>query len=377
LKISICTSFPAARRPRLAGQTPSVRAESPSLPGRSTLGRHSSWPRFRLVILTVSALVLGLLLPAVAALDEIRVGVAPTMSSAGLYLAQDKGYFQAEGLKVKLIPFRSSGPEMLPLLATDKLEVGGGNLGASFYNALGRGVRLRAVADKGSNLPGCGYLSLVTRSGLVVRRPEDLRGRTVAFTGKGVSQEVVVDRYLRSGGLGIGDLKIVTMPYADTNMAMARGSLDATVQIEPLLTEALARGWVREVRASSQIDPYQQSAAILYSETFSQNTGTARRFMRAYLRGVRDYHRAFVSKRAPGPEIAIMTRYVPVKDKSLYTRMRPVGLNPDGYLNARSMAEDLKWYQAHGYVKQCPPLEEIVDHSFARWAARELGPRTH
>jgi len=328
------------------------------------------------VLLVLAVFLVGLLLPAGAETIEVRVGVAPTMSSAGLYLAADKGYFQAEGLKVRLIPFRSSGPEMLPLLATDKLEVGGGNLGASFYNALGRGIKLRAVADKGSNSPGCGYLSLVVRPGLEVRSPQDLKGRTVAFTGRGVSQEVVADRFLRTGGLGIGDLRIVTMPYADTNMAMARGSLDATVQIEPLLTEALSKGWAREVRTASQIYPYQQSAAILYSETFSLNTGAARRFMRAYLRGVRDYHRAFVQKRDPGPEIAIMTKHVPVKDKALYTRMRPVGLNQDGYLNARSMADDLKWYQAHGYVQKCPPLSDIVDHSFARWAAQQLGPRT-
>jgi len=56
--------------------------------------------------------------------------------------------------------------------------------------------------------------------------------------------------------------------------------------------------------------------------------------------------------------------------------MRPVGLNQDGYLNARSMDQDLKWYQAHGYVHECPPMGEIVDHSFARWAAGQLGPRT-
>lgn len=322
--------------------------------------------------LALLLLLLLLALVPAAAQTRIRVGVSPVQSSAGLFLAFEKGYFRQEGLAVDLVPFRSSGPEMLPLLATGQLEVGGGNLGAGFYNALARGVKLRVVADKGSNLPGHGYLALVARPGLTVRGPADLKGRTVAFTGKGVSQEIVVDRYLRGGGLGIEDVRVVTMPYEDANLAVARGAVDATVQIEPLLTEALSKGWAREVKAASQIYPYQQSAALFYSEAFAADTDRARRFMRAYLKGVRDYRRVFVTNKGVGPEVALLRKHVPVKDPALFRRMRPVGLNPDGYVNTRSMADDLAWYASHGYVKDPPALESLVDHSYARWASSKL-----
>lgn len=307
---------------------------------------------------------------------KVRVGVSPVMSSAGIFLAFEKGYFRQEGLDVELVPFKSSGPEMLPLLATDRLEVGGGNLGASFYNALARDVKIKVVADKGSNLPGTGYLALVARKGLAVKSPADLKGKTVSFTGKGVSQEVVFDRWMRSGGLSVKDANVTTMSYQDANVALASGSLDATVQIEPLLTEALTRGWARQVKAADAIYPGQQSAALFYSESFSANTAAARGFMKAYLRGVRDYHRAFVQKKTPAAETAMMMKHVPVKDASLYAKMKPVGLNQDGFVNAVSMNSDLKWYQDHGYVKECPPLEQVVDHSYARWAVQQLGRRT-
>lgn len=334
---------------------------------------------FRRIVLSVLLLAaLAGLAGAVSAKDllKVRVGVSPVMSSAGLFLAFEKGYFRQEGLDVELVPFKSSGPEMLPLLATDKLEVGGGNLGASFYNALSRDVKIKVVADKGSNLPGTGYLALVARKGLTVKSPADLKGCTVSFTGKGVSQEIVFDRWMRSGGLGVQDAKVVTMAYQDANVAMAGGSLDATVQIEPLLTEALAKGFATFVKSADSIYPGQQSAALFYSESFSGNTAAARGFMKAYLRGVRDYHRAFVQKKSPAPEIQMMRKHVPVKDASLYTRMKPVGLNQDGFVNVTSMNSDLKWYRDHGYVKDAPSLETVIDHSYAKWAAEQLGRRT-
>lgn len=331
--------------------------------------------RRSLLVLLLLALLLGSSVSA-QKLTKVRVGVSPVMSSAGLFLAYEKGYFLQEGLEVELIPFKSSGPEMLPLLATDRLEVGGGNLGASFYNALARDVKIKVVADKGSNLPGTGYLALVARKGLTVKSPSDLKGKTVSFTGKGVSQEVVFDRWMRTGGLGVKDVTVTTMPYQDANVALASGSLDATVQIEPLLTEALTRGWAHQVKSADAIYPNQQSAALFYSETFSANTQAARGFMRAYLRGVRDYNRAFVQKKNPAQEITMMMKHVPVKDASLYRKMKPVGLNMDGYVNAVSMNSDLKWYQEHGYVKECPPLDTVVDHSYAQWAVQALGRRT-
>lgn len=327
------------------------------------------------------ALFVALCLPHVAAAQEkVRVGVSPAQSTAGIFIAQEKGYFKAEGLDVELIPFSASGPEMLPALASGQLDAGAGNISAKLYNAMARGIQMRIVADKGSNTPHSGYLGVVVRKALAsrVKGPADLKGLKVALTGPGVSQEVIVDRYLRTAGLSIRDVQVVYLSYQDAEAGLITGAVDATVQIEPLLTEGLLHGDTVLLRRADQIYPYQQSAVIVYSEHFAGRRHAAgERFMTAYLRGVRDYRRAFVARKAPAAFVdeivRIMGKWTPMRDPSLMRRAWPAGLNPDGFVNAATMLADLRYYQERGYVKTPPDLGRFIDQEFARAALRRLG----
>lgn len=305
---------------------------------------------------------------------KVRVGISPVLSSAPVFLAYEKGYYRDEGLDVELVPFTKSGSAMLPQLATGELDVGGGNLGASFYNAQAKGINLKVVADKGSNTPGSGYLTLVARQGLTVKGPADLKGKTFSFTGPGVSQEIVADRWLRTGGLTIKDVTVVNMAYEDANPAMAGGRVDATVQIEPLLTAALTQGMATAIKGAQEIYPNQQSAAMFYGEKFSaEKPEAAKAFMVAYLKGVRDYNRAFVQKKDPDSEVAMLMKHTPTDSPEVMRNARPVGLSPDGRLNLTSMQADLDWYAEMGYVQVKPDLNKLVDHSYVDAAAAKLG----
>jgi NitT/TauT family transport system substrate-binding protein len=322
---------------------------------------------------------LALVLPgrAWAAPEKIKVGVSPALSSAGLFLAKERGYFAREGLDVELVEFPASGPELIPALATGQLDVGAGNISARMYNAMGRGVSLRIVADKGRNARHCGYLAIVVGKGLTsIHGPADLRGRRFALTGPGVSQEIVLDRYLGRVGLSIKDVKIVYMSYQDANAALISGAIDGTVQIEPLLTQVLRRGDARVLADADDVYPDQQSAVVLFSEPFAAHRRAAAvRFLAAYLHGVRDYRAAFVTRTMKGAALDTLVRqlskWLPVKDPGLFRQMRPVGLDPNGALDVKSMRADLLWYYNHGYVKEMPDLKRFVDPSYAAAAARQ------
>ena len=60
------------------------------------------------------------------AAEVVKVGSSPVLSSAGIFLALEKGYFKEEGIEVELVPFAGSSAPMLPLLAKGELDVGGG-----------------------------------------------------------------------------------------------------------------------------------------------------------------------------------------------------------------------------------------------------------
>jgi NitT/TauT family transport system substrate-binding protein len=53
--------------------------------------------------------------------------------------------------------------------------------------------------------------------------------------------------------------------------------------------------------------------------------------------------------------------------------MAPPGLNPDGYLNLRSLSADVDWWYQHGYLKAPVDPAQFVDHSFVDAALARLG----
>jgi NitT/TauT family transport system substrate-binding protein len=102
--------------------------------------------------------------PAAAAAEaaQVRIGIARTMSDVGYYVADAMGYFRDEGIEVTMTPFNSAAQMMAPL-GGGELDVGGGTVSAGFYNAIGRGIGTKIVADQGSMKPGYGYSSLMVR----------------------------------------------------------------------------------------------------------------------------------------------------------------------------------------------------------------------
>src|SRR5581483_8736600 len=84
----------------------------------------------------------------------VRVAhIGATISDSPLYIADDRGYLAEEGLELDRTVFDSAA-RMIPALAADQVDVGGGAISAGLFNAVGRGVDLRIVADKGSMQPG-------------------------------------------------------------------------------------------------------------------------------------------------------------------------------------------------------------------------------
>lgn len=333
------------------------------------------------IFTTILCLVILLVSPiAVSAekLLEVPVGISPVMSSAAMFIAKERGYFQEEGLDVVINPFKASGAKMVPFLATGQLYVAGGNINAGMYNAIAQDIPIKIVTDKGTVSPGHGYLALIVRKDHVdsgrYKGFKDLKGMTLAVTAKGVSQQIVTEKYLQSVGLTLKDIKIVTLGYSDMNIALANKSIDATVQIEPFVAAAVKNDFAVRVAGDDEIYPNQQSAAIYYSPVFmNKYPKQAQGFMNAYVRGLRDYNDAFEKNQGKAEVIEILTKYTRIKDKEVYASVVPVGLSPNGALNVQSLKDDAQWYLQQGYLKEMPDIDAIVDQSYAQRAVKILG----
>jgi NitT/TauT family transport system substrate-binding protein len=320
--------------------------------------------------------------PATAA-DMVKIGVSRTLSDAGYYIADAKGFFRDEGLEVSITGFNSAA-QMIAPLGTGDLDVGGGTVSAGFYNAVGRGILMRIVADQASIKPGYGYSSLMVRKDLVdsgrYKTFADLKGMKVAIGAPGTGTASALNEALKKGGLKYSDVDVVYIGFPEHLPTYRNKGIDASITNEPTMTRAIEDGVAVRIAGNDITYPDQQTAVTFFSDNFIKNRrDAAERFMRAYLRGVRMYNDALDNGRLAGPKadevIPILVKQTTVKDESMFRRMIPSYCNPDGEVNVTSLKKDLDFFRELGLIeKKEVSVEGVVDASFAKAAVAKLGP---
>ncbi len=307
---------------------------------------------------------------------KVRMGKLPTVSDSGMHLAVEKGYFAEEGLDIESIPFDSAAQMVAPLGA-GQLDAGGGSTSAGLYNAISRELPLKIVADKGSFPPGAGWLTLLVRPDLAdqIRDYGDLRGRKIAINQFGTTNDIAIETALKKGGATLQDVELVQLPFADMNTALANRNVDVALQNEPFLATAVEQGIGVKFHSIDEFYPYMQFSVILYGPHFVRdNPDAARRWMVAYLRGVRDYNDAINKGINKDETVRLIMKQVTIRDASLFDKMAPIGLDPDGKVNAEGVRSDLRWFVDRGLVQNPPDLDRVLDPSFAEYAVSRLGP---
>ncbi len=308
---------------------------------------------------------------------RVVVGNVGGVSDAALFIANDKGFFQEQALDVEFKKFNSAA-NMVPFLGTGELDVAAGSPSAGLLNAVARDVPLRIVADKGNMNPGHGYEAMMVRKALAdtIKGPGDLKGKKVAMSSRDISPEVTLDAFLRKAGLSVRDVDIVTMGFPDMRAALANGSIDVAVAIEPFVTQITQSGAAVVLQRNDAIEPRQQVAVLLYGPKFvEQKPEVARRFMVAYLKAARLYNDAFDKQDAAKRKdvVDILMKNTTAKDAALYDKMVMPGIDPNGKVNVDSLAEEQDYFLKKGSQKTRLDLSKVVDTQFTDWAVRRLG----
>ncbi len=317
-----------------------------------------------------------------AAATDVRIGIANTSSDAGFFIADKKGYFKQEGINAKFTDFESAAKMVAPL-GSGQLEVGGGASSAGLYNAVARGIDIKIVADKGSIPPGYGFSALLVRKDLVdsgkFKSLSDLKGLKVAIGAAGTSTASALNEALKKGGLNYSDVEVVYMGFPQHALAYANKAIDASITNEPTVTKAVRSGAAVRFAGNDTFYPNQQTAVVLYSGDFiKRHPDTAKKFMRAYIKAVRDYNDALKDGKLAGPNapevISILTEYTAIKDPNIHKAIVPNGCNPDGKVFEASLTKDLAFFKEQGLIQGNIRLEQVLDRSFAETAVKELGP---
>lgn len=331
---------------------------------------------------TIAAVVM-MFTTSLEAAEKVTVGVSPTTSTGGVFVALEKGFFKDEGLDVELQVFSSSTAPMLPLLAKGDLDVGGGVLTASLFDTSAGGVGLWLVADKGSVQKDADYLKLMVRTDLVAsgryKTYSDLKGFKVGVPSLGgTSQEAAMALFLKKGGLRASDVEYVKAGYSDAAKLFQAKAIDAYIHLEPYVADLVKSKTAVVIEGLYAIHPEQQSAAIFYSPKFAEKRrDVGVKFMKAYIRGCRAYNAAFLSDRKAAEFrelVGILTKWTSIKDEAVYANMIPAGLRDDASLNMKSLKDDVDYYVSRKYLKAAPDFSKIVDLEFVEKAKAMLEP---
>ena len=328
------------------------------------------------------ALLLCLAAPQSALAQTVKVNIGHTNAAAdvGFFVADKRGYFRAEGIEPNFIAF-DSGARMIAPFASGDLDVGGGAPSAGLYNAAGRGIKIKIVADKASTPPGWRSQSLMVRKDLIdsgrFKTLADLKGLKLAGTALGASGDGTVTKIYERSGLKPGDFERVYMGYPQQLLALSNKAIDAALPAEPTATEIETRGVAARFMGDDAIYPGHQISTMLYSAQFADKKDLATRFMRAYLRGLRDYNDAVENARFVGDKgeaiIAILTEYSMIKDPAVYRKMGVNAIDPDGKVNVESLQFDLDVFREEKLIETQVSLDMALDGSFAAAAVKDLG----
>lgn len=307
---------------------------------------------------------------------KVRIAEDGAASGAGFYIAKEKGYFEDYNIEVEFAQFANSD-EMLPALASGEVDIAGGVSTASFFNAIAQGIDVKIIADKGHNVPGKSYFTFVIGNHMkdVIKEYGDFKGKRIAISSKNSIDEYIYLEMLKHAGLTQDDVEFVLLgDFGSMLGAIENGSIDAALQIEPLITQGIENDFHVRFGDATDYAPESQIALVLGSPQFmNEEKNVSLRFMAAYLKGVRDYNDAFIKGEETDEIIDIMTKHTALKDPALWEKVFVTGLDPDGKMFLDDIVKQYDAYKANGAISGDVDFDKAVDTSITEKAVEILG----
>ena len=206
-------------------------------------------------------------------------------SAVPLWIAQDKGFFQKNGILPNLV-YIGGGRVIIQALASGNVSMAQ-IAGPALVNAKLNGLNLRMIA---------GVVNLSSYSLFV--RPEvntvrDLKGKKLGLGTFGGSHDYILQRMLRHHGFQPQkDVFIVQMGIgADTDRfaALQAGSIDGTLLNPPQTLLATKAGFRALITPDNLPIPYQQQGIATTSEFLEKNRNVARAVVKTLTEAIHFY----------------------------------------------------------------------------------------
>jgi len=228
----------------------------------------------------VNALLAFLYLPLALAADPqtVTLFIGTTPDYANVYVARDKGFFEAEGLKldIRLFP---SGVAATDGFRSGKVEfVASGDIPAM---RLCEAIGSKIIAPTGFD--GFSPVFMVKSS---IKGPEDLKGKTLA-TRLGSSGELFVQKLRDKYKLAPDAFKLINLEPTDMVSVLDRGDIDGFFWFSPFEERSLqiSGSKVRLFMRGGEVDFTNEVTLTARGDLVASNPDLVTRFLRGLIKG--------------------------------------------------------------------------------------------
>lgn len=308
-------------------------------------------------------------------LPKVMVGDNPSLSGAPLYIALEKGYYREAGVDVQL-EMSGTSSDMAVMLATNRLNVIGGAISAGFFNSIAKELPVALMFSRAVS-PFAHHLMIRPDLKDALKTPADLKGRTIAIAARGAILIYELVKVLEAGGLTLNDVDIKYIPFGQQPTALQNKAVDAALMISPLQDSVAAKGiglkWVN-VDDYIKVQPVVISVWMMNTDWAKANEDAARKFVRATLRGVRDYCNAYHRGPNRGEVTRILAKYSNVKDAALIDRIGWGAADPQGRIAEASVMDVQQTFLKEKLTRDQVPFSRIAPAGWIAEVATSLGP---
>jgi len=284
-------------------------------------------------------------------LESLSVGMEATPVNSLVYIAENRGYFAANALKVTINDDYPSGAAAAERMVSGEVDVATAAELAVVRQAFAHEpVRAFASIDKFM------HQYLVGRQDRGIRRVQDLRGRMIGVP-LGTGAQFNFDRFLRLNGIDREKVDVVDVQAPQAVGALTSGSVDAVVAWQPNVA-TLKRKLAGNVTTwSVQNEQPAYCVAVTTEDWSRKHPETIKRFLRSLAQA-----QDFVVE-DPAKAKAIVQERLNYEDAYIdeIWPEHELSLSLDESL-VLAMKDQARWLMSNGLtdVKNAPALEEYI-----------------
>jgi NitT/TauT family transport system substrate-binding protein len=288
----------------------------------------------------------------------------PTLPAFGpIQLAKGKGYFAQAGIDVNYAVGRG-GVDVAKQVGAGNAPLGG-ILADGPILVRQNGVPIKVVAVFG----GKGFMQLVVREDSGIRKPSDLKGKTISVMSFQDTTFYALLGLLASAGLGQDDVNIQSAGPAGVWEFVATGKAAGMAGVPDWIPPVQAAGVKVNVIPTEEYFPHMAQGIGASDQVIKEKPDLVRKFVKAALRGMKDI------MDDPNKAAEDFVKFVPEwKGKeaavkatlNYYATLVYPGQPQLGQVNVERLSNLQDVYLAKGLIQRKSPTEDLYSNDFIK-----------